>query len=63
MLLAHLTDNPEFPTPIGIFRQISKPTYDEGVEDQIKPGKKSKGEGDLKNIIQRKYMGSKLIHS
>ncbi len=51
MMLAHLTDNPEFPTPIGIFRQISKPTYDESVEEQINQVKKLKGEGDLEKML------------
>lgn len=50
-ILAHLTDNPEFPTPVGVFRQIKKATYDEGIENQIKNVKMKKGEGDLEKVL------------
>jgi 2-oxoglutarate/2-oxoacid ferredoxin oxidoreductase subunit beta len=50
-MLAQLDKDPGFPTPIGIFRQISKPTYDEGVEIQIAEVKKKKGEGDLEKVL------------
>jgi len=51
MILAHLTDHPEFPTPIGVFRELSKETYDEGVHRQIKEVTEMKGEGDLKTLL------------
>jgi 2-oxoglutarate/2-oxoacid ferredoxin oxidoreductase subunit beta len=47
MMLAKMDENPEFPTPVGIFRQVIKPTYDHGVEDQINQIIKKKGEGDF----------------
>lgn len=50
-ILAHLTDDPSMPTPVGVFRQISKPTYDEGIEKQITEVKKKKGEGDLEKVL------------
>ncbi|MCZ7603820.1 MAG: 2-oxoacid:ferredoxin oxidoreductase subunit beta [Melioribacteraceae bacterium] len=50
-LLAHMTDNPELPTPIGIFRQINKPTYDEGVTEQINKITEKKGKGDLEKVL------------
>ena len=50
-ILAHLTDDPEMPTPVGIFRQVNRPTYDEKVEEQIEQVKKLKGEGDLEKIL------------
>lgn len=50
-MLAHMTDDPNMPTPIGIFRQIIKPSYDEGVENQIKKVKQMKGEGDLEKVL------------
>lgn len=49
--LAHLTDNPEMPTPIGVFRNISKETYDEGVEKQLKAITEKKGKGDLEKVL------------
>src|SRR5574338_952236 len=51
IFLAHLTDYPGFPTPVGIFRQIKKETYDAGIENQIAGVVKMKGEGDLDKIL------------
>jgi len=50
-MLAHLSDNPEMPTPVGIFRQILKPTYDEGIVEQIKRITEKKGEGNLEKVL------------
>lgn len=46
-ILAHLTDHPGFPTPMGIFRQISRPTLDGEIKEQIKSVTANKGVGDL----------------
>jgi len=51
MILAHLDDQQEFPTPIGVFRQYSKETYDNGIRNQIKQVVEKKGKGDLKKIL------------
>jgi 2-oxoglutarate ferredoxin oxidoreductase subunit beta len=50
-ILAHLNDEPGFPTPFGIYRQIFKPTYDEGVVKQIENVKAAQGEGDLEKVL------------
>ncbi len=50
-MLSHMVENPSLPTPVGVFRQVNKPTYDEGVETQIENVKKTKGEGDLEKIL------------
>ena len=50
-ILSHLTDDPEMPTPIGVIRQIIKPTYDEGVAKQIEAVTKKKGKGDLEKLL------------
>lgn len=50
-MLAHLDERPGFPTPVGVFRQISKPTYDEMLLEQINQVKAKKGEGDLKKLF------------
>lgn len=50
-LLAHLEKYPGMPTPVGIFRQILKPTYDEGIERQISEVTNKKGEGDLEQVL------------
>lgn len=50
-ILAHMTDNPEMPTPIGILRQVIKETYDAGVERQLKAITEKKGKGSLHNLL------------
>lgn len=50
-ILAMFDETPGFPTPIGVFRQIFKETYDEGLFRQIEEVKKKKGEGDLEKIL------------
>lgn len=42
---------PEMPVPFGVFRAIEKPTYDEMMENQIQDVIKSKGKGNLKDLI------------
>ncbi len=50
-MLSHMTDDPSMPTPIGVFRQIFKPTYDEGVQAQIDHIIEKDGEGDLEELL------------
>ena len=51
MVLAHITDHPDFPTPIGVFRQVFKETYDGGIASQIELVKSKRGEGDLMKTL------------
>jgi 2-oxoglutarate ferredoxin oxidoreductase subunit beta len=44
---------PEFPEPMGIFRAIEKPTYNEVVNQQIADAKAEKGDGDLAELFNR----------
>jgi 2-oxoglutarate ferredoxin oxidoreductase subunit beta len=48
-LLAHLK-RPEFPEPMGVFRAVQKPTYDELVTRQIEESIQKFGEGDLDKL-------------
>ncbi len=41
---------PEFPEPIGVYRDVQKPMYDALVSSQIAEAKKTKGEGDLQKL-------------
>jgi 2-oxoglutarate ferredoxin oxidoreductase subunit beta len=50
-ILANLEREAEMPTPVGVFRQIIKKTYDAGVEEQIKNITEKKGEGDLEKAL------------
>ncbi len=50
-LLAGLT-YPEFPTPIGVLRQVEKPTYETQINDQVEAAMaKSEGKRDLQQLI------------
>lgn len=44
--------NPEFPVPIGVFRSVEKPTYDELMTRQIEGAVTREGEGDLKEVLR-----------
>ncbi len=50
-IYSHMTDHPELPTPIGVFRQIHRETYDEAVSRQINDITDKKGEGDLESLL------------
>jgi 2-oxoglutarate ferredoxin oxidoreductase subunit beta len=50
-LLGQMSNEPEFPTPIGIFRQVEKPTYDGDMHKQIESIKAKRGEGDLEKLL------------
>jgi 2-oxoglutarate ferredoxin oxidoreductase subunit beta len=47
---------PDFPVPIGVFRQISAPTYDQGMTAQIQQAQQKKGKGDLLSL----YLSSEI---
>ncbi|HUG92045.1 MAG TPA: 2-oxoacid:ferredoxin oxidoreductase subunit beta [Planctomycetaceae bacterium] len=42
---------PEFPEPVGVFRAVQRPVYDEAVNRQITESIASKGEGDLEELF------------
>ncbi|MCU7490955.1 MAG: 2-oxoacid:ferredoxin oxidoreductase subunit beta [Bacteroidota bacterium] len=50
-LLGQMSNHAEFPTPVGIFRQIKKSTYHEDMMKQIDAVKAKKGEGDLEKLL------------
>jgi len=43
--------HPEFPEPIGVFRAVDAPRYDDELNKQIALARKNKGEGDLKSLF------------
>jgi 2-oxoglutarate ferredoxin oxidoreductase subunit beta len=49
-LLANM-ELPDLPVPVGIFRSIEKPTYEDMLHAQIAKAKQAQGEGDLKKIL------------
>ena len=49
--LSRLSHGPYGPTPIGIFRNVTRPTYDDEVNRQLDDAKEKMGEGDLAKLI------------
>ncbi|MCL4113288.1 UNVERIFIED_CONTAM: hypothetical protein GTU68_007618 [Idotea baltica] len=43
--------HPEFPEPMGVFRDVEKPVYDEGVQRQMVEAQEKYGEGDLEALF------------
>lgn len=50
-LMARFIEMPGFPTPVGIFRQFDKPTYDEDYVNQIDHIQKTKGKGTYESLM------------
>ncbi|MGH7127897.1 MAG: 2-oxoacid:ferredoxin oxidoreductase subunit beta [Planctomycetaceae bacterium] len=42
---------PEFPEPMGVFRAVDRPVYDEQIQSQIDAVVAQKGEGDLEDLF------------
>ncbi len=49
--LAHLSERPTGPTPIGIFRDVPRPVYGEAIERQLGAATEKLGEGDLTKLL------------
>lgn len=43
--------HPEFPEPIGVFRDVDRPTYDDLINSQVQDAKNEKGNGDLEKLF------------
>jgi 2-oxoglutarate ferredoxin oxidoreductase subunit beta len=51
-LLSHMEQSAGFPTPIGIFRSIRVPRYEDLVNSQIKDVQAKRGKGDLEKMLR-----------
>jgi 2-oxoglutarate/2-oxoacid ferredoxin oxidoreductase subunit beta len=49
--LSRLAHNPTGPTPIGIFRDVEAPVYDDLVRDQVARAREEKGPGRLEDLL------------
>ena len=45
--------NPEFPVPIGVFREVAHPVYEQGVIDQVDQAQQGAGRGQAEGPLQR----------
>lgn len=42
---------PDFPEPMGVFRDVDRPVYDQGVRDQVQQAIAEQGPGDLEKLF------------
>jgi 2-oxoglutarate ferredoxin oxidoreductase subunit beta len=49
--LSRLAAGPHEPTPIGVFRAVERPTYDELVQGQLIAAQERQGPGDLAALL------------
>lgn len=49
--LSRLSHGPYGPTPLGIFRGVQRPVYDEVLDEEVALSKAARGEGDLKALV------------
>ncbi len=49
--LVHLSERPTGPTPIGVFRSVSRPVYGAAIDEQLAEAKTKLGEGDLAALL------------
>ncbi len=54
-MLAGMSEKPNFPTPIGVFRQIKADAYEQLLNRQIEFIKEKKGEGELQALLDSGY--------
>jgi 2-oxoglutarate/2-oxoacid ferredoxin oxidoreductase subunit beta len=50
-IMSQLDSNPEMPRPFGVFRQVNQPTLDGLITDQVQEVTKSRGVGDIKDLL------------
>jgi 2-oxoglutarate/2-oxoacid ferredoxin oxidoreductase subunit beta len=50
-ILSELTEYPGYPTPIGVFIDIERTTYEDETNEQVKKAKEKLGEGDLDKLL------------
>jgi len=50
--LSRLSHGPYGPTPLGVFRNVIRPTYDKEMNRQVEEAKEKRGPGDLNKLIR-----------
>ena len=49
--LSRLASSPTVPTPVGVFRDIERPTYETEVQAQVAHAVETQGPGNLEELI------------
>lgn len=49
--LSRLSSGPTMPTPLGVFREVEKPVYGDGIERQLRMAAEQQGPGDLSKLL------------
>jgi 2-oxoglutarate ferredoxin oxidoreductase subunit beta len=49
--LSRLAENPTGPTPLGVFRDVRRPAYGDGMEHQLRVAADQQGPGDLDRLL------------
>jgi 2-oxoglutarate/2-oxoacid ferredoxin oxidoreductase subunit beta len=50
--LSRLAHNPTGPTPIGVFRDVERPVYDDLLREQVEAATERQGPGDLQQLLE-----------
>ena len=50
--LSRLADQPTVPTPVGVFRDVDRPTYEGEVQRQLAAAQDRDGPGDLRALVE-----------
>jgi 2-oxoglutarate ferredoxin oxidoreductase subunit beta len=51
-LLAHMSPGAGVPLPLGVLRAVDKPTFEEGMADQIDAARERQGDGDVAALLR-----------
>jgi 2-oxoglutarate ferredoxin oxidoreductase subunit beta len=49
--LSRLAEGPTAPTPLGVFRDVERPVYGDGIESQLRTAAEQQGPGDLTRLL------------
>jgi 2-oxoglutarate ferredoxin oxidoreductase subunit beta len=49
--LSRIAHTPQGPTPVGVFRDVERPVYDQLMGEQIAAAKEKRGTGDLRELL------------
>ncbi|MFN2390170.1 MAG: 2-oxoacid:ferredoxin oxidoreductase subunit beta [Actinomycetota bacterium] len=49
--LSRIADRPTGPTPLGVFRDVDRPVYGDGMEHQLRRAAEEQGPGDLDRLL------------